>query len=557
MAVSKIIFGDNTLIDLTKDTVSPDTLGSGKTAHDKTGTKITGTHVESSGLDTSDATATSSDILNGETAYTKDGKTTGTMANNGTVSATISKANETYSIKKGYHDGNGTVGLSKTEKDKIIPENIKNGVSILGVDGSYIGGSTGIDTSDATATASDILYGKTAYVNNEKVTGSITSISDQIITPGTKDVMIMKGYFLKGDQLIKGDANLKSENIKKNISIFGVTGSLESTSTEVDKTGNGEYVWRKCSPEIGWVQTSNNTGSSSKPSGYSTTEYTTATITDDGYYKLSNGVGLNKYYLPTGAENGKTKTVLYRPYMSNYFILTISDEVGETGKMGDTLYGYVSSTKENTYPNSGVQDHYYYSLIFSPSANAQANKMLKDTVAFGQNGKVTGSIPSVASQTITPTTKDQTISAAQYLSGVQTIKGDSNLIAGNIKSGVSIFGVNGSYSGSGGSSNVKTGTITGNGTNNLVVSTGLTSVEKFILYANITSITASGICSLVYDKGTVYTTSGSYGSYLSTISLVHGECSLNGGVFTYAPKSDTSYTNTIEGVTYSWIAIGS
>lgn len=57
-----------------------------------------------------------------------------------------------------------------------------------------------------------------------------------------------------------------------------------------------------------------------------------------------------------------------------------------------------------------------------------------------------------AAQTITPGTADKTIASGRYLTGTQTIKGDSNLVAGNIKSGVSIFGVAGSYEGSGGGS---------------------------------------------------------------------------------------------------------
>jgi hypothetical protein len=56
-----------------------------------------------------------------------------------------------------------------------------------------------------------------------------------------------------------------------------------------------------------------------------------------------------------------------------------------------------------------------------------------------------------AAQTITPTTTDKTIASGRYLTGTQTIKGDSNLVAGNIKQGVSIFGVNGTLQeGSGG-----------------------------------------------------------------------------------------------------------
>lgn len=50
-----------------------------------------------------------------------------------------------------------------------------------------------------------------------------------------------------------------------------------------------------------------------------------------------------------------------------------------------------------------------------------------------------------AAETITPSTSNKTIASGTYLTGTQTIKGDANLVAGNIKSGTSIFGVTGSY----------------------------------------------------------------------------------------------------------------
>lgn len=71
------------------------------------------------------------------------------------------------------------------------------------------------------------------------------------------------------------------------------------------------------------------------------------------------------------------------------------------------------------------------------------NKMLAGNSAYANGVKYTGNISSKAAETFTPTTNDQTISAGQYLSGAQTIKGDVNLAAGNIVSGVTIFGVTG------------------------------------------------------------------------------------------------------------------
>lgn len=82
-----------------------------------------------------------------------------------------------------------------------------------------------LDTSDATAAAADILKDKTAYVNGQKVTGTITSVNAQTITPTTTDQTVNGNVFLVGAITVAGDANLLAENIKSGVTIFGVTGT--------------------------------------------------------------------------------------------------------------------------------------------------------------------------------------------------------------------------------------------------------------------------------------------------------------------------------------------
>lgn len=82
-----------------------------------------------------------------------------------------------------------------------------------------------LDTSDATAAAADILKDKTAYVNGQKVTGTITSVNAQTITPTTTDQTVNGNVFLVGAITVVGDANLLAENIKSGVTIFGVTGT--------------------------------------------------------------------------------------------------------------------------------------------------------------------------------------------------------------------------------------------------------------------------------------------------------------------------------------------
>jgi hypothetical protein len=76
-------------------------------------------------------------------------------------------------------------------------------------------------------------------------------------------------------------------------------------------------------------------------------------------------------------------------------------------------------------------------------ADAVAGDMLKDKTAYVDGSKITGSIESLGATTYTPGTSDQTIAAGKYLSGAQTISGSQYLVPSNIKSGVTIFGVQG------------------------------------------------------------------------------------------------------------------
>lgn len=130
--------------------------------------------------DTSADTAAAAHILTGKMAHSATGPVTGSMQDNGAVAGTISTKNGKYIIPAGYHNGAGTVIIDEAEQAKLISGNIKAGVTVLGVSGS---GSV-VETKDGTATAGEIIKGKTAFVNGSKITGllSLISVTQDAIT---------------------------------------------------------------------------------------------------------------------------------------------------------------------------------------------------------------------------------------------------------------------------------------------------------------------------------------------------------------------------------------
>lgn len=150
MARNKVIYGGEVLIDLTGDTVTEADVQSGITFHLPSGEVGTGTCDYDS--DTSDATAQQAEILSGKTAYARGAELTGTMPNNGAVSGVITTKAQEYTVPQGYHDGSGKVKISTTEQAKIIAANIKSGVTILGVEGTYSGEAVTAQSKNVNAT---------------------------------------------------------------------------------------------------------------------------------------------------------------------------------------------------------------------------------------------------------------------------------------------------------------------------------------------------------------------------------------------------------------------
>lgn len=149
MANNKIVLSSGeVLIDLTGDTAEQAQVLSPYTFHDKTGTQKTGTCTYD--VDSSGATANVSEILAGKTAGVRGSLETGTMPNNGGMTGEIETLAAGYTIPQGYHDGSGKVNINAADAAKLIPGNLKSGIEILGVTGTYSGAEITAQAKNAT-----------------------------------------------------------------------------------------------------------------------------------------------------------------------------------------------------------------------------------------------------------------------------------------------------------------------------------------------------------------------------------------------------------------------
>lgn len=188
MAVaSKIIYGGKTILDLTGDNVTADKVLLGIQFHGADGVIYNGTCTFD--VDSSGATLNEAEALEGKT-FAKGGKIlTGTAKNNGAVAGVIKLKDEEYHVPIGYHDGSGNVVIDPTEAAKLIANNIREGVTILGVTGTMSGSEDVVaQTKTVTPSASqqsvlpdenythlaEVIVNAIPYTESENAAGGLT-----------------------------------------------------------------------------------------------------------------------------------------------------------------------------------------------------------------------------------------------------------------------------------------------------------------------------------------------------------------------------------------------
>ena len=419
-------------------------------------------NVPSSGIDTSDATATAGKILQGATAYVKGEKVTGTIeyypkgsitsrgyTSNGAenVSVTTIQSKKYLEIKSPtITDPVAFLAKSKVSCGTLLSNlgdataaDVAEGKTFTSAAGLKVTGthvcSGGINTSDATATADDMAEGVTAYVKGEKITGNVKVFdkSSSTLLSSEKYVSFTTYQTRKCIQLITDK--------RANNALYraGTTQALMAPASFFGDATAADVAEGKTFTSVTGLKV---TGTHVCSSGLDTSD-ATATAND-----IVKG--------KTAYVNGEKVTgTVTEVASSSRSILTTSDMVIETVNSKKYVkLGNVTRLADMLFREAS---ELYVRVEASLFGNATAEDVLEGKTFTSTAGiKVTGtakaSVPTLQAKTVTPSSAEQTVTPDSNYDGLSsvTVEGDTNLVAENIKRGVSIFGVVGSFEGSGG-----------------------------------------------------------------------------------------------------------
>ena len=403
--VNKVIIGKEVKLDLTADSVTPDKLAKGITAHDKTGAPITGTSTKD--VDSTDATVAVAEMLDGKTAYARGAKLTGTMPNNGAVAGKITQKDGKYTIPMGFHDGSGSAAIDETEQAKLVPANIREGVTILGVEGS-MSSSEGMKPQAKSVTP---------------------TFEQQTVLPDRALQLPVAGHGGGHPDQLRGQRRRRPDPDGGRLTM-AVNKVVLGSETLLDLTG--DTVTRAT---LLAGHTAHNAAGEQIEGEYTPPDVFTGASAE--------GAGTSGLVPPPAAGDEKKylcKAMAAGPRPKRRRQLKFAG--------GENMPVYLGDKKVSIFAGAGAAK--LQEKTVTPTERQQTvtpdtgyDGMSQVTVDAVPAGYIGSGVTKKAAATYTPKSTDQVIAAGQYLSGAQTIKGDTNLVGGNILAGKSIFGVAG------------------------------------------------------------------------------------------------------------------